>query len=56
MFLKIDQISEQIIEEEYSKDNFIHEIMNLIQTEIQRFKKISLNKCTIQNDKLYYQN
>ena len=30
MFLETNQISEQIIKEEYSKDNFIHEIMNLI--------------------------
>ena len=54
MFLKTDQIPEQIIEEEYSKDNFIHETINLIQTKTQRFKKIFLIKYTIQNNKLYY--
>ena len=56
IFLKTDWTSEQIIKEEYSKDDFIFKIINLIQIRTWRFKKIFLNKCIIQNDKLYYQN
>ena len=50
-----DRSTDQIIEDEYPNDDFIQEIMNLIRSGTQRSKKISLSECTIQNNKLYYQ-
>jgi hypothetical protein len=56
MFMETDRTPEQIIEEEYLNDDFIQETMNLIRKGIRKSKKISLSECTIQNDRLYYQN
>ena len=42
--MKTDQTSEQIIENKYLNNKFIQEIINLIQTKIQRLRKITLSK------------
>ena len=45
--IKTDQTSEQIIKNKYLNNKFIQEIINLIQTKIQRLRKITLSEYII---------
>ena len=47
---------QQIIEEEYPKDKFIAEILELIRTGKRRSKKISLSECEDRAGQLYFRN
>lgn len=45
---------EQIINEEYEKDTFLQEVMELLRTNVRRSKKISLSDCKLRDNRLYF--
>jgi hypothetical protein len=44
----------EIIDEEYEKDSFIQEIIQLLRADVRRSKKISLSECELRENRLYY--
>lgn len=47
---------QEIIEQEYSTDEFIQEILSLLRNGVRRSKKISLSECEDRNGHLYFRN
>jgi hypothetical protein len=50
-----DRSTQQIIDDEYDKDAFIKEVLELVRAGARRSKKITLSECEERDGRLYYQ-